>query len=220
MTLQTACAILLSILFACWSHAGVDLDRLQRLAAEQYGSEAVRRVTDWAQLLEAAQPLDSRAQLARVNTFFNRRIHFDDDLVIWGEEDYWATPLETLGVGAGDCEDFTIAKYITLRLLGVPDERLRLIYVRAQIGGAGSGLSQAHMVLGYYTSPTAEPLILDNLIGDILPASRRPDLAPVFSFNSEGLWVGGASRPSADPTTRLSRWRDVLERMRIEGILP
>jgi hypothetical protein len=74
------------------------------------------------------------------------------------------------------------------------------------------------MVLGYYPSPDAEPLILDNLIGDILPASRRPDLQPVFSFNSAGLWIGGASRSSADPTARLSRWSRVLERMQTEGI--
>jgi hypothetical protein len=46
----------------------------------------------------------------------------------------------------------------------------------------------------------------------------RPDLSPVYSFNSDGLWVGGATTSSADPTTRLSRWRDVLERMRRDGL--
>jgi hypothetical protein len=73
------------------------------------------------------------------------------------------------------------------------------------------------MVVGYYPEPSAEPLILDNLIGEIRPASRRADLFPIFSFTSAGLWVSGAERSSADPAARLSRWRSVLERMREEG---
>lgn len=199
-------------------HAGADLDRMQQLARERYGAQTENRVADWRALLAETRELDVDTQLARINTFFNRTIRFADDIVVWQQDDYWASPLETMGRGSGDCEDFTIAKYTSLRLLGVPDEQLRLIYVRARLGGPSSTLSQAHMVLGYYPSPDAEPLILDNLIGDILPASRRSDLQPVFSFNSAGLWVGGASRSSADPTARLSRWSRVLERMRAEGI--
>ncbi|WP_230976288.1 transglutaminase-like cysteine peptidase [Pseudothauera nasutitermitis] len=204
-----------------WWIAGVaapDFDRMQRLAVERYGQRAGETVTAWRALLAEAAETDERTRLERVNTFFNRRIAFDDDIVVWGEQDYWATPLETMGKGAGDCEDFSIAKYMSLLQLGVPAERLRMIYVRARIGGPQSTISQAHMVVGYYATPDAEPLILDNLIGEIRPASRRGDLFPVFSFNSEGLWVGGASTSSADPTTRLSRWRDVLERMRAEGL--
>ncbi|HRP96517.1 MAG TPA: transglutaminase-like cysteine peptidase [Rhodocyclaceae bacterium] len=200
------------------AHATPGLDRMQRLAAERYGVQAQTLVAAWRQLLEELAELEAFEQLTRVNTFFNRRIRFESDIDIWNEADHWATPLETMGRGAGDCEDFTIAKYMTLQLAGMPNERLRLIYVRAQIGRADSGISQAHMVLGYYPEPTAEPMILDNLVADIHPAARRPDLVPVFSFNSEGLWVGGASASSADPTARLSRWRDVLQRMREQGL--
>lgn len=200
------------------SHATPGLDRMQQLAAERYGAQAQALVAAWRQLLEELAQLETFEQLTRVNTFFNRRIRFESDIDIWSEADHWATPLETMGRGAGDCEDFTIAKYMTLQLAGVPNERLRLIYVRAQIGRADSGISQAHMVLGYYPEPTAEPMILDNLVADIRAATRRPDLVPVFSFNSEGLWVGGASASSIDPTARLSRWRDVLQRMREQGL--
>lgn len=200
------------------SFAAPDLDRMQRLARERFGPEAGESVGAWRRMLSDAADLDDQEKLLRVNTFFNRRIAFEDDIVVWQQQDYWATPMETLGRRAGDCEDFSIAKYMSLRLLGIPGEKLRLIYVRASIGGAGSGVSQAHMVLGYYPSPTDEPLVLDNLIGDIRTASRRPDLFPIFSFNAEGLWVGGARNSSADPTARLSRWRDVLERMREEGL--
>lgn len=190
---------------------------MQQLAAQRYGQQAEARLAAWRATLAEARSASVERQLVLVNSFFNRQIRFDDDLTIWGERDYWASPLETLGRGAGDCEDFTIAKYASLRLLGVPNERLRLIYVRARLGGP-AGVDQAHMVLGYYPAPAAEPLILDNLIDEIRPASRRPDLFPVFSFNSEGLWVGDAASSSADPTARLSRWRAVLERMRDEGL--
>ncbi len=198
--------------------AAPDLDRMQRLAHERYGAKAEDTVSAWRRMMNEARQADVNEQLERVNDFFNRRIRFEDDMVVWGQPDYWATPLETMGKGAGDCEDFAIAKYMTLRLLGIPGDKLRLIYVRAQIGGPSSAVTQAHMVLGYFGTPTAEALVLDNLIGEIRPATRRTDLFPVFSFNMEGLWAGGAHSSSADPTTRLSRWRDVIDRMRREGL--
>lgn len=212
------CAFVVFAALTWFAGANTDFDRMQRLANERFGNQAGDMVGAWRRLIDESRDLPETDQLTRVNHFFNRSIQFDDDIVVWQQQDYWASPLETLGRQAGDCEDFAIAKYVTLRLLGIPKERLRLIYVRARIGGADSPVSQAHMVLGYFATPTDEPLVLDNLIGDIRPAARRPDLFPVFSFNSEGLWVGGAAESSADPTARLSRWRDVLARMRSEGL--
>ncbi|WP_169802956.1 transglutaminase-like cysteine peptidase [Thauera butanivorans] len=196
-------------------------DRMQQIAAQRYGQSAVKAVLAWRQLLDDLQQEGHSVEdkLSRVNAFFNARLRFDDDIAVWRVADYWATPLEALARAAGDCEDFAIAKYMTLRLLGIDDSRLRLIYVRARIGGPDSQVSQAHMVLGYYPEPSAEPLILDNLIRDIRPAARRPDLFPVFSFNADGLWVAGALQPSAAPGARLSRWRDVLDRARAEGLV-
>lgn len=209
----TACVVL-----ACAVVAAPDLDRMGTLAMQRYGEPTAALVGDWRRMLQDANAQPEQARLERVNTFFNRRIRFEDDVLIWKVSDYWATPLETMGRRAGDCEDFAIAKFISLRLLGVPADKLRLIYVRAQIGGPSSPISQAHMVVGYFPTPDAEPLVLDNLIGEIRPAARRPDLFPVFSFNDAGLWVAGAQQSSADPTARLSRWRDALQRMRSEGL--
>ncbi len=209
----TACLVL-----AYAVGAAPDLDRMGALAMQRYGEPASALVADWRRMLQDADAQPEQARLERVNSFFNRRIRFDDDALIWQTNDYWATPLETMGRKAGDCEDFAIAKYVSLRLLGVPADKLRLIYVRAQIGGPSSPVSQAHMVVGYFPTPDAEPLVLDNLIGEIRPAARRPDLFPVFSFNDAGLWVAGAQHSSADPTARLSRWRDALQRMRTEGL--
>ena len=192
----------------------VDYGRMMQLARERYGVKAVQTVQAWQRMIEEAADLPDEDKLEAVNTFFNRRTLFQDDIVVWQQQDYWASPLEFMGRASGDCEDYAIAKYVTLLNLGVSRDKLRLIYVKARSGGA----SLAHMVLGYYPSPADEPMILDNLIGSIRMASQRSDLSPVFSFNADGLWVGGAARSSADPTARLSRWRDVLDRMRQEGL--
>jgi predicted transglutaminase-like cysteine proteinase len=199
--------------------AEADFGRLESLAEQRYGASGVASVREWRSLIADASGIADVERLRRTNAFFNERTAFQDDSAVWGESDYWATPLETLGKRQGDCEDFAIAKYATLLLLGVPVDKLRLVYVKARIGGPQSRVTQAHMVLAYYANPGAEPLILDNLLGDLLPASRRADLAPVFSFNSAGLWVGSASAPAtAAPEQRLSRWREVLQRMRDEGV--
>ncbi len=174
-------------------------------------------VQQWNQLLDTQQDRSTTHKLKQVNQFFNRNLRYGEDSEIWKANDYWATPLESMLLGRADCEDYAIAKYMTLKLLGVPTEQLRLIYVRAKIGGANSPISQAHMVLGYYTTPTSNPLILDNLVEDVMQADQRPDLTPVFSFNDAGLWTGNASTPAASATERLSRWRDLLAKMQQEG---
>lgn len=193
----------------------LDFPRLEAWVQQRHGSDGAERVQRYRTQLPQWQGLDEREKLKRVNEFFNRGIRFDSDAAIWKQPDYWATPGETLGQGAGDCEDFTIIKYFTLRTLGVPVQKLRLTYVRARIGGPSSNITQAHMVLAYYATPEAEPLILDNLLGEIRPASRRPDLMPVFSFNSDGVWAAGAQ--AATPVERLSRWTNLVERMQQEG---
>jgi predicted transglutaminase-like cysteine proteinase len=185
-------------------------------AAQRVGPHALAGARALQAVLGTARAQDEAAQLQAVNQFFNRRIAFKDDTEVWGQADYWASPLESLEKGAGDCEDYAIAKYFSLLALGVPTAKLRLVYVRAQLGGVG-GPTQAHMVLAYYAEPAAEPLILDNLISELRPASRRPDLEPVFSFNGEGLWQGTGATSAGNPVARLARWPAVLAKARAEG---
>lgn len=209
---RAACALLSLAMLAprAW-----DAEAMQRAALSQ-GPLAVSGVRALQATLAAAIAQDEMQRLAAINEFFNRRIVFTPDSEVWGQNDYWASPLEMLGKGRGDCEDYVIGKYFSLTAAGVPMAKLRLVYVRAQIGGPG-GAVQAHMVLAYYAQPGAEPLILDNLVGEIRPASRRPDLEPVFSFNGEGLWQGVGAQSAGDPVARLSRWREVLAKARAEG---
>ena len=199
--------------------AATDFSKLRTLAEQRYGDRAKNTIIELEALLNTLRDAPDQEKLEKINLFVNDKIRrFDDDINIWGQSDYWATPLESLGREAGDCEDYSIAKYVFLRELGIPNEKLRLTYVRAKIGGPNSRISQAHMILSYYPTPNAEPLILDNLVISIRPASRRPDLVPIFSFNSEGLWTGTSTTPSSDSLSHLSRWRNVLARMQADGI--
>lgn len=200
-----------------WVDANLDRPTLRQTMQQRYGQRGIKVLDEWFNLLERLASASLDAKLREVNDFFNRRVRWVDDIQAWGQEDFWATPLETMGNGEGDCEDFAIAKYVTLKQLNVPGHQLRMIYVRARIGR--SQITQAHMVLGYYETPSAEPRILDNLIPSITPASRRNDLDPLFSFNSEGLWAGGSNESRADPLARLSRWRSVIDRMQGQGFV-
>ncbi|KAA0014559.1 transglutaminase [Billgrantia pellis] len=195
--------------------ARMDRARLRDSMQRLYGSSGLAILEEWFTLLDRLLGADIGRQLRDVNDFFNRRVRWVEDSQSWGVEDHWATPLEAMGKREGDCEDYSIAKYVTLKELGVPGSRLRMIYVRARIGR--SQIVQAHMVLGYYETPAAVPLVLDNLVPSITPASQRTDLIPVFSFNSSGLWAGGSTQSRADPVARLSRWRSVIERMQQQG---
>jgi predicted transglutaminase-like cysteine proteinase len=175
---------------------------------------------NWLGMIAEAGALDEEARLIRVNDFINSSIAFEDDVSVWGQSDYWATPLETIGTGVGDCEDFAIIKYVSLRMAGVPSGKLRLVYAKARLDGSAGPAWVAHMVLAYYPAPSAEPLVLDNLDTAILPASQRPDLRPVFSFNSDGIFAGvsgqGAVRAAAG-IGRLSRWEDAWRRILADG---
>ncbi|ALM83283.1 transglutaminase-like cysteine peptidase [Bordetella sp. N] len=219
-----------AVLALCWTaliclvcgwgmSAALELDshRLESLAASRYGAKGSERVAAWLQLLQEDRDMAEADMLASINDFWNRRVIQSEDQVVWGVPDYWATPLEALGKGAGDCEDFVIGKYFSLIKLGVPTSKLRFVYVKARVGGPESTDQVAHMVLGYYPTPNSMPLVLDSLVSGILPASQRRDLVPIFSFNADGVYVDGKQ---AAPVDRIGRWRNLLQRMEREGIRP
>ncbi len=198
---------------------GFDFERLKVALLARFGPERVSMLEKWQRVLTAAMPLEESEKLLRINDFFNNNFLFVDDMVVWQQADYWATPLELIGQGRGDCEDMAIAKYYSLKASGVAVEKLRLVYVKARTNGPNGPSVQAHMVLAYYPTPTAEPLVLDNLDIEIKPASQRPDLQPVFSFNSEAIWGGVAANSTrSDGAGQLTRWQDLQQRAAKEGL--
>lgn len=183
-------------------------ERLMSYVRSEFGEKAHGRLESWQNLHDMASRAAIDRQLRLVNSFFNR-VRFVSDIAHWGEEDYWATPVELLTTNGGDCEDFSIAKYLTLKSMGVPDEQLRIVYVKAL------ELNQAHMVLAWYPEPDADPLILDNLINEIKPASQRRDLEPVYSFNGDGLWLNrsGGDSERIGEARKLEHWQSLNDRM-------
>jgi len=181
------------------------LDRVEK----KYGAAAKQRFVDWQSLIENGKSWPEAEKLERVNNFFNGNVEFVDDIILWQKTDYWAAPTEFLAKGAGDCEDYSIAKYFTLVEMGVDESKLRITYVKAL------ELNQAHMVLTYFDSPRAVPLVLDNLKPSIVPATQRSDLQPVYSFNGTGLWLAKSkgSGQHVGGSDRLSMWTELKLRM-------
>lgn len=189
---------------------GFRIDReLLKQAETKCGKDAVMRLLAWEDLIHKDKSTSDLEKLKKVNHFFNSMILFVSDIDLWGIQDYWATPYEFLCKKAGDCEDFAIAKYFSLKAMGMAEEKLNIMYVKAiQLG-------QAHMVLAYYSEPGAEPLILDNLIDVISPGSKRPDLMPVFGFNGSGLWTAKERGKGklAGSSDRLKPWQALQKKM-------
>lgn len=191
-------------------------ENLLTYVARTFSADAPKRLTIWQRLVndmrdnEAARARQGELKaeqltLRKINNFLNQ-VPYANDIDHWRREDYWASPVEMLSSFGGDCEDYSIAKYLSLKELGIPVERLRITYVRAK------ELNESHMVLAYYPKPDAEPLIMDNLIPEMRPASQRPDLEPVYSFNDDDIWLpSGATRKGGASNVRL--WRELLEKL-------
>jgi predicted transglutaminase-like cysteine proteinase len=191
---------------------------LLKFVSAKWGSEAINRLQMWRenviareqihQTNKAANEALSMDDLQSMNVMWNKIPYFTD-VKHWKVEDYWATPIETIGSNGGDCEDFAIGKYFSLKELGMPIEKLRITYVRAL------KINEPHMVLAYYPTPDAEPYILDILTGKIKLASERSDLEPVYSFNDEDLWAAGATGFKGK-SSQIRLWRDLLDKMEKE----
>ena len=202
-------SLLLGGLYADW-----DFSQISRKSQALYGplGAGKGRIDAWQNLMATQKQGSELERLQVVNRFFNQQLRYVEDIDLWHEVDYWATPVQALIKGAGDCEDYAIAKYFSLRRMGIPSEKLRITYVKAL------RQNRAHMVLTYYSSPQAQPLVLDSLMDAIKPASQRTDLLPVYAFNGEGLWLtGAAGNKKVGDTKRLSRWQDLLKKMQAEG---
>lgn len=191
----------------------LDANHIISTLSQHYGERAGLRAKAWFKMVNEAQQASEKQKLEKVNTFFNL-FNFVDDKVLWGDSNYWATPMEFIGVSAGDCEDFSIAKYFTLLQAGVPEDKLRITMVKA------TSVNQYHMVLAYYETPSSIPLVLDNLDKQIKPATQRGDLIPVYSFNGKQLWLNKEKGRGvlAGSSSRLEKWNDLKNRLGVQRL--
>lgn len=185
----------------------IDQDVLKQ-ATDKWGKDARARLISWENMIRSDRSNSDREKLEKVNVFMNKTMTYAEDIHIWGVSDYWATPLEFVARGAGDCEEYAIAKYFTLKAMGIADEKINIAYVKAL------HLGRSHMVLTYVDKAGEEPLILDNLDNAIKPASERHDLEPIFSFNGTNLWMAQLrGQGEGTNSSRLRPWRDLLKRI-------
>lgn len=134
---------------------------------------------DWQNLLEQLSNQPAAEQLAAVNRFVNR-LDYVADQDNYGQADYWAGPGQFLNKG-GDCEDYAILKFISLRKLGWSTESMRLVVVQ------DTQLRQPHAVLAVASGD--DILILDNQSRKILSQSALPHYAPVYSLGNSQWWL-------------------------------
>jgi predicted transglutaminase-like cysteine proteinase len=202
--------ILFSMIFAK-TYVNISSKQLKKIE-RKYGKKARQRVILWDRMLESAKNKSTLKKLKIVNSFFNK-ITYKRDSVHWKKNDYWASPFEFLGTGAGDCEDYAIAKYFALRKLGIPDEKLKITYVTYK--RTHTKYETAHMVLNYYHSPNKPPIVLDNINKKLKLATQRKDLKPVYSFNAVGLWKAqnkGKTEVNVG-NNNLKNWKSMMERI-------
>lgn len=170
--------IILSFLFSYGLafNEGPISEEVMKKAERKYGGDILIRYLEYNKILAKAEHTSTRGKLKIINDFINK-IPFKSDIENWKQEDYWATPLELLARNKGDSEDYVIAKYFALKTLGIDTKQLYFTYVNSK------KYNKPHMVISYFEDSSSVPFILDNMNPDILPASNRPDLSPVYNFN-------------------------------------
>lgn len=174
---------------------------------KKYGTFAKNRVNSLVKLMNSLKNAPENQKLLKVNNFFNQ-VRYQSDFKTWGEKDYWATRMEFLGKDRGDCEDYATAKYFTLKQLGVSESKMYLSYVTA------TKQKVAHMVLTYFKTKKSIPLVLDNYDKRILPATKRPDLIPIYSFNAQALYLAkqqGLGKQVPAGLSKNKKWAKLLQ---------
>lgn len=155
-------------------------DDLKAAVRARAGEKAAARLEKWEQLINDLQPRSNRDKAETVNRFFNHAITACAD---WGAAknyDYWQSPIETLVRGQGDCDDYVVAKYVSLRMLGISAERLRLCVVTQPDVGD-------HAVLLFFSESGKSPSVLDNL-GSARLGENADAILPLRSrMNFDGM---------------------------------
>jgi predicted transglutaminase-like cysteine proteinase len=96
-------------------------------------------------IVDNARARDGRARLGEINRAINLAIRPMSDMAQYGQIDVWSSPLVTFTTGAGDCEDYAIAKFVALRLAGMSPDDLRIVVLRDTINGEGHAVAMARL---------------------------------------------------------------------------
>jgi predicted transglutaminase-like cysteine proteinase len=180
---------------------------------KKHGAAAAERIRKVHDFIIANQFKPVAEQLELVNDYMNA-LPWIADPDIWKRPDYWATPFETIATFGGDCEDIAIAKYVVLRMMGIPDDKLGFAYVQ-------TSNKERHMVMIYKEAKGIPGMILDNQHPDVVPAPKRRDLLAIYAFKNDGSFYLIADDGKSDRKVKakvdhkkLAMWASAKERSR------
>jgi len=168
----------------------------------------------WEKMVEKAKKLPEIKKINMVNNFFNQEIDYQQDIHLYRISDHWASIAETLRLAQGDCEDYVIAKYVTLRILNIDDAKLKLKYV---VHESEKKLTP-HMVLVYQKSIKSPKMVLDNINTSIKNLNDRKDLSVRYAFNANRVWIGISSYAFHQVKNKFVKWHEVLSKTAYSGI--
>ena len=137
-------------------------------------------------IVDNARARDGRARLGEINRAINLAIRPMSDLAQYGQIDVWSSPLDTFATGAGDCEDYAIAKFVALRLAGVSPDDLRIVVMRDTINGEGHAVAMARLDQHWLT--------LDNRRMAMVQDTDVRNVRPLFVIDQNDVmkYVDGA----------------------------
>jgi predicted transglutaminase-like cysteine proteinase len=130
-------------------------------------------------IVDAAKLRDGRARLGEINRTINLAIRPMSDLAQYGEIDVWTSPLATLARGAGDCEDYAIAKFVALRRAGISPEDLRIVIMHDTLHGEDHAVAAARL--------DGRWLTLDNRRMAMVEDSDVRNYRPTFVIDARGV---------------------------------
>ncbi|MFO0995310.1 MAG: transglutaminase-like cysteine peptidase [Alphaproteobacteria bacterium] len=159
-------------------------DMLDRAAQQRIDPRAASILSAWLDFLKSQELVDEAQQLDAVNRYVNS-VPYKSDLDNYGVYDWWATPAEFFETNGGDCEDYAIAKYLSLRQLRQPPEKMRLVVLWDE------KLERYHAVLEYALH--GRSIILDSFRKDPYRWSDVPEYHPIFALNEYSYWVFDAA---------------------------
>jgi len=130
-------------------------------------------------IVDDARARQGRARLGEINRAINLAIRPMSDLAQYGQVDVWSPPLVTLARGAGDCEDYAIAKLVALRLAGIAPDDLRIVVMRDTLSGEDHAVAAARLD-GHW-------LMLDNRRMAMIEDSYMRNVRPLFVIDQHGV---------------------------------
>jgi predicted transglutaminase-like cysteine proteinase len=153
-------------------------------------------------IVDEGRARDGRARLGDVNRALNLAVRPGDDLALYGATDVWRSPLALLDTGAGDCEDYAIAKYIALRAAGVAVEDLRLVILHDALRHEDHAVAAARLDGRWW--------LLDNRRMAMVEDINLTNVHPLFVIDDAGIrqyrgqpQIALAQRPAADPAASM-----------------